>query len=124
MTPVILALAVARLTRLITADSITEPAREWLLRRWPTDDTLFGDSEVEIDHGRHLLRTGVEVVRSRDGWIAVRPYRWSEVLTCYWCAAVWVGITVWLAYLAYPVTEMVLTPLALAYVASFLIGHE
>lgn len=124
MTFVILSLAVARLTRLLTTDSLTEPIRRWFLYRWPNEDTKFGDSELahqerDDPQPRHLP-TGVEVINVDRAWVALYPKKWSEVLSCDWCAAIWIGIAVWIAYWFYPVTEVILTPLALAYVAGFL----
>jgi len=126
MTFVILSLAIARLTRLITTDSITEPIRRWVLYRWPTDETEFGDSEIDGDGSVRTLWTGVEVVKltGHDGWLALYPKKWSEVFTCDWCAGFWVAIVVWVAYWFYPVTEVLLTPFALAYVAGFLNAHN
>lgn len=120
MTFVILALATARLARLVTTDTILETPRNAILRRWPAHDTEFGDSEVT--GGK--LSTGVEVFRVDHAWMAVEPHRWSELLTCVWCASVWIGIAVWTAYSLYPVTEMLLVPFALSYVAGFLGSHE
>lgn len=117
---VILAFAVARITRLITTDSIFDGPRDWVLSRWPADDTVFGDSEVT--NGK--LSTGVEVFREVDGWFATYPKKWSEVITCNWCASVWVAIIVWLVYLVYPVTVTVLAPLALAQAAGLLLDRN
>ena len=120
MTFLILALAIARISRLITTDDITEPLRKWFLYRWPADDTAFGDSEVTDDH----LVTGVRLFRINDAWYAVKPHFWSKAITCGWCTSIWVAIIVWALYWFYPVTEVLLTPLALAYVAGFLHVRE
>lgn len=116
----ILAFAVARIARFITTDSLFNTPREWLLTRWPADDTVFGDSEVT--DGK--LSSGVEVFKDLDGWFATYPNKWSEVITCSWCASVWVAIVVWAVYLVYPVTVTVLAPLALAQFAGLLLDRN
>jgi hypothetical protein len=126
---VVLALAVARLARLIVHDSLTERPRTWLLRRWPTDDTEFGDSEV-TETGKDTLgfrighlSTGVMVFRTPNAWYAQTPHKWSELLTCVWCSSVWVGIAVWTAYWFYPDAVYWLVPLALSQIAGLLDRH-
>jgi hypothetical protein len=114
---VILALAVARLARLIAVDTIFDTPREWVARRWPTSIDLFGDSEVVGSQ----LSTGVEVFRQPEGWYAVTPSKWAEVITCVWCNSIWLAIAVWIAYNLYPgATVLIATPLALSYVAGWL----
>jgi hypothetical protein len=115
---VILALAVARLTRLVTTDTFPpiRKAREWVLLRWPDADTSFGDSEVIDGH----LASGRSVYRFDGAWYATDPYAWSELLTCVWCASVWIGVIVWVAYLLYPVTAMIAAPFALSQMAGIL----
>lgn len=74
--------AAARLTGLITVDTITEPARQWVLRHLP-----------ERPPGPFL----------------------AALITCCWCASVWVGFAVAPLALWQPTTVWVLYPaLALA----------
>jgi hypothetical protein len=124
---VILALAVARLTRLVTQDSITQGIREWLLTRWPDDSTEFGDSEVtelatdSLGYRTGTLKTGREVFRTSEAWYAVEPFKWSELLTCDWCLSIWIGLGAAVAYYYSPeVTFWVSLPLALSFVAAWL----
>jgi hypothetical protein len=124
---VILALAVARLTRLVTQDTLTQGIREWALTRWPNASTEFGDSEVtghgtdSLGYRTGTLTTGREVFRTSEAWYAVDPWKWSGLLTCDWCLSIWFGIGAAAAYYYYPeVTFWVSLPLALSFVAAWL----
>jgi hypothetical protein len=122
---IVLALAVARLTRLVTTDTIFDTPREWVLKRYPNRLTTFGDSEVARGSGNvGLLETGVRVFRSSEAWHPVDPVSWSYLLSCDWCASVWMGIVVWALYLIYPVTVWVLAPLALAQFAGVILDRD
>jgi hypothetical protein len=80
---VVYGLATARLTGLITVDTITEPARQWVLRHLPLH--------------------------------APGPFL-AALITCAWCASVWVGFAVAPLALWRPTTTWVLYPaLALAF---------
>ncbi len=127
MNLVILALAVARLTRLLTTDSLTQGIREWILTRWPDASTEFGDSEVKEQSTDSLgfrtgtLKTGREVFRTTEAWYASEPYKWAELLTCDWCLSIWIGIGAAAAHYYYPeITFWVSLPLALSFVAAWL----
>ena len=127
MSLLVLALAVARLTRLVTTDSITQPIREWVLTRWPDASTEFGDSEVRghgtdsLGYRTGTLTTGRQVFRAGDAWYAVDPYKWSELLTCDWCLSIWIGLGAAAGYYYYPdVTFWISLPLALSFVAAWL----
>lgn len=124
LTIAILALAVARLARLVTMDSIFDRPRNALLFRWPNEDTIYPEQAPESQDplGYTIAHVkGNEVFRGKDGnWYASDPRKWSEVFSCVWCASVWVGIIVWAVYLLYPVTVYYLTPLALAQIGGLL----
>lgn len=117
---VIVALAASRLTRLIVHDSITEPMRVWMWRRWPSRDTEFGDSEVNTDGKDTLgnpigqLRTGVDVFRTKTAWFATRPRFVGNLISCHWCSGIWVACAVWAVAWFYPVTVPLLAALAVA----------
>jgi hypothetical protein len=127
MNLVILALAVARLTRLVTQDSLTQRIREWVLTRWPDDSTEFGDSEVTergtdaLGFRTGTLKTGRQVFRTSEAWYAVDPYKSSELLTCDWCSSIWIGLAAAASHYFYPeITFWVALPLALSFVAAWL----
>lgn len=127
LTLVIAMLAASRITRLITSDTITEPARRYLLIRHPGSDTLFGDSEVKGDgkdtYGRQvgtLRDSGVDVVKTKPGWIAVHPRFLGNVISCHWCTGIWVAVVVWAVVWFYPVTVPFLAALAVAEVIGLL----
>lgn len=131
MNLLVLALAVARLTRLVITDSITKGIREWILTRWPDASTEFGDSEVtergtdSLGFRTGTLKTGREVFRTGEAWYAVDPFKWSELLTCDWCLGLWFGLGAAIAHYFYPeVTFWVSLPLALSFVAAWLNEHS
>lgn len=122
----IVALAVSRVARLLVHDTITEGLREWVWRRYPVDDTQFGDSEVTVNgkdtFNRQLghLATGVEVIRLQDAWYAINPRFIGKLISCHWCAGIWVAIAGWAGYWFYPDLVVLLAPLALAEVIGLL----
>lgn len=77
-TIVIDALAAYRLTRLVTADTITEPVRAWLV-----EDAYHAVARQlpEVQHGA----TVEERVAADDE----EPPKLATLLTCRWCAGVW-----------------------------------
>lgn len=98
-------LAVFRLTRLITKDSLLNGPRWWILNRWPSElttfpDALVTDRETLTLGGRTIgsLATGVGVFLSSttddDGdplWEARRTFKWTELVECAWCASMWLA---------------------------------
>jgi hypothetical protein len=72
-------LATYRLTRLVTADVISEPARQAVLRRVGAEPGPGAEDP-----------TAQEIVESLD-----RPPRLATLVTCRWCAGVWIaaGVT-------------------------------
>ena len=77
---VIDALATYRLTRLATADVISEPVRMALLRRTGAEPPAGEDDP-----------TAQEVIESLED-----PPRLATLITCRWCAGIWIaaGVTV------------------------------
>jgi hypothetical protein len=73
-------LATYRLTRLVTADVISEPARRAVLRQVGVEPQSNDDDP-----------TAQEIVESLD-----HPPRLATLVTCRWCAGVWIaaGVTV------------------------------
>ena len=76
---VIYAGCVFRLTRLVTADTITAPAREWLRAKSHEDQV-----RTVLDHGNERVETRVGEV---PGLVLV-IWRWA---TCSWCASAWIA---------------------------------
>jgi hypothetical protein len=76
---VIDALATYRLTRLATADVISEPARQAVLRSVGAEPPPGRDDP-----------TAVEIVESLD-----QPPKLATLVTCRWCAGIWIagGVT-------------------------------
>jgi len=89
------ALAVHRITRLISADTIPviRRPREWLLRRWPSSDTVFMPSEVvSVDDDLVVVDgTGTVVFQEGDEWFAIRPHWLGDLITCTWCVSMYVA---------------------------------
>lgn len=96
----VLSLAAYRLTRLVTTDVITEPLRRRVWARWPDTDTVFpNDGTVAINPESPAYGTtahGVEVFWSEDdnGWLAVQPSLVGYLVSCDWCAGLWVSAVV------------------------------
>lgn len=82
-------LAGYRLTRLVTADTITEPARAaWIEAAYVGQDCYQeARALVEQDGG-----SWDEVVQNDP-----HPPRLAELVTCRWCAGMWIGLGVVLA---------------------------
>jgi hypothetical protein len=79
-------LATYRLTRLATADVISEPVRMALLRKAGATPPADADDP-----------TAQEVVESLD-----HPPRLATLITCRWCAGMWIAAAVTAARLAAP----------------------
>ena len=92
MTLILAALFVYRLTRLVVSDTITEPLRNRLLARWPSDDTEFTDEWVEGEPP--TTRYGAPVAWLDPVWIPLEPHWFGQLITCPWCASIWVGALV------------------------------
>lgn len=120
----VLALGTSRLTRLIVHDSITEKLRTWVWYRWPADDTVFGDSEVTVNGSTGRLRSGVQVFRQQDGWYALRPRFAGNLISCHWCASVWLAIIVWTVWWFYHDLVIFLAPFALSEIAGLLNARD
>lgn len=91
------ALAVFRISRLVATDDfpLIKSAREWLLRRWPSDDTEFFASEVEtVDGGYEVRNTKTSVVPYEDRYIPVYPHWLGVLVSCIWCNSWWVALSV------------------------------
>lgn len=93
-TLVIDALAAYRITRLVTADDITAPPREALIR---LDYIAAGRAPDPTDPDRVL--TDDMTPAPDDTWTDVAltdddPPALAKVLTCRWCAGIWVGFGV------------------------------
>ena len=92
------ALAIFRLSRLVTSDTILDRPRTWLLRRWPGADTEFYDSETDrIDGGTWTLhgRPAAPIPGSNPRlWVAVNPHWFGSLIECVWCMSVYVAVAV------------------------------
>jgi hypothetical protein len=123
---VVLTLAAARLTRLVTLDGITAPIRRFIDYRWPGEDTTFADSEVQINGTDtlgntigYLHKTRVDVFKSGDAWYATKP-RWAgNLISCPWCIGFWIAVAVWASYWFYDDIVIFAVPFAISEV----IGH-
>ena len=122
---VVAPLAVFRLTILVTEDKITEPLRNRILERWPAEDTAFASSHVfvnnddtpETAYGRQLFSEG-------EYWYAEKAHWFGTLITCPWCASVWIATATTVALWQFPaVAFWLLLPFALSAVASVLAEH-
>ncbi len=103
------ALATYRLTRLATADVISEPARQAVLRR------VGAEPPPELDDP-----TAQQVVESLKD-----PPRLATLVTCRWCAGIWIAAAVTAARWSAPrVWDPVARGLALSAAAVLLARAE
>lgn len=112
LTLAVYALAVARVTRLITADRITEAPRRWLVVRLWARTLPFSDAREEA--GRRFAAGGV-------------PPLGAYLVTCPWCVSTYVGIVaapLWYWAGSSPWLLVPAAALALSYVTGFLAGKE
>lgn len=101
---VLYALAVCRATGLITADVITEPLRDGLIRRLGAGVV----SAAKVQSTDHI----VDVLRdeSRPRWVV------AKLSTCAWCTGLWVsGIAAPLVWLYGAKPWLLIPALALAF---------
>jgi len=96
---ILLALAVFRLTRLVTTDVITEPLRRRVWARWPAEDTIFPDDgtvEQGDDPAYGRTSAGVEVFWSDtdQAWAVVSPTTVGYLVGCDFCVSVWLALAV------------------------------
>jgi hypothetical protein len=78
------ALAVYRLTLLVTADTVTEPWREQVIRR--------------ANERKHGPRSEVaEGSLAWDSWAATDPHWLAALVDCPWCASMWLAAPVTVA---------------------------
>ena len=87
------ALAIFRLSRLVTSDTILDRPRTWLLRRWPGSETEFYDSEVEDSQVRGRPVITLEGTRPRL-WVVAEPHWFGSLISCMWCMSVYVAVAV------------------------------
>ena len=77
------ALAAYRITRLVTLDVITEPIRRTVVERSVgADGTGPGDGTTVIEEPA----TALELVESLED-----PPKLARLITCRWCAGVWIA---------------------------------
>jgi hypothetical protein len=110
------AAAAYRLTRLVTADEITEEPREAIVRtsfRSCGIDVEFVDEETAVDVvARYRIENGP-------------PPKLATLVTCRWCAGVWIGFGVIAARRLVPrFWSPVADALACAAAAALLAGFE
>lgn len=119
MTPfeaVVVALAVYRLTRLVTEDTILEPIRDRILARFPAYDTEYQDDPgVESPtnaYGRALFESAPGRYYPVDAsWL-------GTLISCAWCSSIWLAGLVTVAWYYLPaVTWWLVLPLAFSTIA-------
>ena len=106
-------LAVARLTRLVTDDSLLARPRGWLLARFPAENT-------EMPEGPDTF-----VVESTGLRYATHPHWIGGLITCRWCAGFWIAALCWAISTVFPpFWAMAGWILAASYLVGFLAGRE
>lgn len=101
-------LTVARLTRLITADALTEPLREWVISHRPAPA-----APVTAIHAP-------APPPQREDWLVY-------LIHCRWCASMWIAIPVAVIVYFWPTfwaVQIVLVALASSHVTALLARFE
>lgn len=107
------ALAVYRLTRLVVSDDITETPRRLV---------VFGAYGAS---GRAMGYLGEDATAQEQVASDAKPPMLAKLVTCPWCASIWIGFGVVLMRRLVPrVWRPVADALAMSAVAGFLSGHE
>lgn len=111
----ILSLAAFRISRLIIEDTIADPARSWLLSRFPGKD-------VEYDPGDKVTGGTFQLAGKLYASYPTRVGDWlAKLISCYWCAGFWVSLIIALAYWLWPTqTVWFALPWAIAAVAGII----
>jgi hypothetical protein len=86
------AIAVHRLTRLATADEITQPARDWIIEG--AYDRAHRRSYASMQQSAGVVDLGLP-----GGWQELVEHdenapKLATLVTCRWCASIWIGFGV------------------------------
>lgn len=122
------ALAAMRWATLLTEDEFgpIRDLREWIEYRWPTETTVFYESEVvTLEDGSQTNRAGVPLVRAGDAWGALNPHPLGTLATCIRCMSVWTGLVAMVLVVLVPdVALVVFLPFAFSQAAITLKGAD
>ena len=102
---VVYVLAVYRLTRLVVSDTFppVRALRERVLARWPSEDTEFTGEWVTHTAGEPTTPTGTALYPvDSTTYAALYPHWIGELVTCAWCASVWVAALALPFFWAFP----------------------
>lgn len=117
---VILAIAAARVTRLVVEDAIADRPRKWLLRRFPNEGQYVDGPAPKGAHWR------TQAINSQPvRWVVTKGSFVGELISCPWCVGFWIGCA-WVAawWQAPQGTLFFALPWAVANVASFVTTKE
>lgn len=142
---IILALAAARLTRLVTRDTIPLVAkpRKWLHSRYPDDGDYVHRPVVVTRRWVNYLFTArwarklpaltkpnYRAMPAGQGgeaerWFVLEGHWIGKLTSCDWCAGVWVSALIFLSFALWPIGTATLAVLpALAQLVGLQAGHE
>jgi hypothetical protein len=107
---VLLAVAAARLAHLVVVDSVTEPVRQWVWRRWPRPAWLLNSFELPghrwpfgpihpsweiIGPDGHVPGTDAVHPDLAGRWISADGSWFGRLLLCApWCVSVWTSAAI------------------------------
>lgn len=122
---VIIVLGAWRITRLVTRDTFppAQWARDWVLERHPTVDTVFLGSHVTdptVDatttiHGTPVFTATDEL----SAWVPATDTAIGALVTCVWCTGFWVSA---IAVAAWWFIPMVAVPVLAVFAVAAAVG--
>lgn len=131
----VIALATARLTALITLDEISKPLRDLIWHYFPPeDDEKIGAYYQSLHPATEQERARLATFKNRLHWWQRRfefdatrtrqPTFLGKLIACHRCTGVWVAFATSISYLISPSASIVIAlPFALAFVSTALIGR-
>lgn len=121
----VLALAIYRVTRLIVADSLLEPARNWLFGRFPYSGS-FMDGGPEDKPKRAKRAAFQNTGRGTEArWFVETGTFLGNLLHCFWCIGFWVSVVGTVVYGLFPTAGLLLSlPFTFSAITGFIASKE
>lgn len=113
--PLVVALGIYSITRLLVEDSIFDPVRNWVFDRFPHQGYTTEKKP----------KRGVYQIISQGKFFVTEGTKIGKLFECPWCMGFWVAALVCLGLLFSPIwTAIVLTPFALRVLPGLFMSKE